>query len=133
MPKYPLTYGLLKAKLPLIPVEVKGNSLCFLLDTGATHNILDSKVASYFEEIITPVGEGNLISLAGITEAAKRVNLPFTFEGKEYDTIFTVFDTTNSFEQVEKESGIPIHGLLGTEFLLEHEWTINFETLELIF
>lgn len=38
--EFPLTFGLQKTGLPLILTSGKINNLCFLIDTGATHNTL---------------------------------------------------------------------------------------------
>ena len=38
--EFPLTLGLQKTGLPLIVTSGKLKNLCFLVDTGATHNVL---------------------------------------------------------------------------------------------
>lgn len=38
--EFPLTLGLQKTDLPLIVTSDKLKNLCFLIDTGATHNVL---------------------------------------------------------------------------------------------
>ena len=58
------------------------------------------------------------------------VNIPFTFENQEYIEPFTCSNTTEAFEQIEKESGIRIHGILGNHFFLKHGWILDFEKIE---
>ena len=41
---YHLNYGLNKTRLPIIPVEVEGKHLCFIIDTGSTCSLIDSNV-----------------------------------------------------------------------------------------
>ena len=62
---YPLNYGLSKSKLPLIFVEVNGKHLCFIIDTGSTCCLIDSNVAEYFKDIVTPVGDYNISGIGG--------------------------------------------------------------------
>lgn len=42
--EFPLIFGLQKTGLPLIITSGKLKNLCFLIDTGATHNILFTNV-----------------------------------------------------------------------------------------
>ena len=47
--EFPLTFGLQKAGLPLILTSGKTNNLCFLIDSGATHNTLFDFVYEHFK------------------------------------------------------------------------------------
>lgn len=46
--EFPLTLGLQKTGLPLIATSGKPKNLCFLVDTGATHNVLFTYVFEHF-------------------------------------------------------------------------------------
>ena len=61
-----------------------------------------------------------------ITKKAVFIILPFNFEGYTYETKFCVQPLSDAFKEIEKESGIQIHGLLGTDFLIENKWVIDF-------
>lgn len=45
--EFPLTLGLQKTGLPLI---ISSDNLCFLIDTGSTHNTLFSFVYEHFKD-----------------------------------------------------------------------------------
>lgn len=47
--EFPLTFGLQKTGLPLIITSGKLKNMCFLIDTGATHNILFTYVYEHFQ------------------------------------------------------------------------------------
>lgn len=49
------------------------------------------------------------------------ITLPFTFEGQIYKPKFCVRPLLDAFSGIEEESGIQVHGLLGTDFL----WRTN--------
>ena len=132
---YPINYGLSKTGLPLIAVEMEGNNICFLVDTGATLNLLDKRV---YEHINKNKGQESKsvdtvanFGIEGVETKAPRAELNFEFENGLFKTKFTIFDTSTAFNKVEEESGIQIHGILGNEFLLENEWIINYETLKI--
>jgi len=130
---YPLSHGLSKTGLPLIAVEMNDQNICFLLDSGATLNLLDKRVYDYFnKDKLNEAKATSIISnfgIDGIETEAPRVEQIFKFENGLFKTKFTIFDTSSAFNKVEEESGIQIHGILGNEFLLENEWILDFQKL----
>lgn len=129
--KYSLDYGLSKSQLPLILVEVKDKYLSFILDTGSTCSLIDSNVVEYFKDIVEPVGDYYINGIEGTKHKVDMITLPFTFEGQTYKPKFCVKPLLNAFKGIEDESGIQIHGLLGTDFLLENQWIIDFKELKI--
>ena len=128
---FTLKYGLSKAKFPLIPIAVQDKHLCLLLDTGSNINILDTKVYEYFKDIIEHIGELHHFGIEGNTEQNNTVKMPFSFEGCSFNPIFSVVNLDKAFSKIHEESGIPIHGLLGNQFFIQHGWVIDFDKLEL--
>lgn len=124
---FSLNYGLNKTKLPIIPVEIEGKHLCFIIDTGSTCSLIDNNVKEYFKGIITPVGNHNINGIDGIKHKVDVITLPFSFGGQSYTPKFCVKPLLEAFRDIETESGIQVHGLLGTNFLMESKWIIDFE------
>ena len=79
---YSLNYGLDKSQLPIIPVEVEGKHLCFIIDMGSTCSLINSNVVEYFKDIVTPVGDYNTREIDGTKHKVDVVTLPFSFEGQ---------------------------------------------------
>ena len=128
---FPITHGLSKANLPLIPITIQDKTLCFLLDTGSNHNIIDKAVYSHFKDSSEPVGEYSHFGIEGNTEQNMTVKLPFSFEECNFTPIFSVVNMDSAFSKIHEESGIPIHGLLGNKFFIEHGWVLDFDKMEL--
>lgn len=128
---YSLYYGLNSTKLPIILVDVKGDHLCFILDTGSTCSLIDSTVVEYFKDIVEPVGDYCISGIEGTKHKVDMIILPFNFEGQIYKPKFCVKPLLDAFSGIEKESGIQIHGLLGTDFLLGNKWIIDFNKIEI--
>ena len=126
-----ISYGLQKTGLPLIVVEIAQQNLCFLLDTGSNKNLIDQRVYEYFKEQVEAVGSSTILGLEGKKLDTPIVKLSFNFENHSYSTNFNVFDSTNAFGAIEKESDIQIHGILGNEFFIENEWVLDFEKLSI--
>lgn len=57
------------------------------------------------------------------------IEATFNFEGVDYTSTFAVLDATDAIAQVQEETGVQIHGVLGIEFLIENKWIIDFEKL----
>lgn len=129
--RYSISYGLEHTRLPLIPVKVKDKYLSFILDTGSTCSLIDSNVVEYFKDIVEPVGDYYINGIEGTKHKVEMITLPFTFEGQTYKPKFCVKPLLNAFKGIEDESGIQVHGLLGTDFLLENQWIIDFKELKI--
>lgn len=132
--EFPLIFGLQKTGLPLIVTSGKLKNLCFLVDTGATHNILFTYVYEYFKDEFRVLEEKqNIMGIEGEYKETPVIEATFNFEGTDYTSTFSVLDATEAIAQVQKETGIQIHGVLGTQFLLENGWKIDFNKLQIIF
>ena len=132
---YPLNHGLSKVGLPLIVVKMNDKNICFLLDSGATLNLLDKRVHDYFSKYkLNDAMATTKISnfgIDGIETEVTRVELNFKFEKCLFKAKFSIFDSSTAFDKVEEESGIQIHGILGNEFLLENEWILDYQKIML--
>ena len=128
MKQFPLTYGLLKTGLPLIIVEVFNLELCFLLDTGSNRNIIDQRIYNHFsDKLSAQSGVGGLLSLGGNTGESMEIEIPFVFEQISYCETFLCTGNIDSFDEIKIESDVQIHGILGSQFFVKHDWIIDFE------
>lgn len=126
-----LSYGICKTKLPIILVEIEDKHLCFILDTGSTCSLIDSTVVEYFKDIVELVGDYCISGIEGTKHKVDMIILPFNFEGQIYRPKFCVKPLLDAFKGIEDESGIQVHGLLGTDFLLENQWIIDFKEFKI--
>ena len=127
-----LSFSISKVQLPLIIVKVKEKYICFILDTGSTCSLIDSTVVEYFKDIVEPLGDYCISGIEGTKHKVDMITLPFNFEGQAYKPKFCVRPLLDAFKSIEEENGIQVHGLLGTDFLLENQWIVDFRTLTLI-
>ena len=128
-----LSFSISKVQLPLIIVKVKEKYICFILDTGSTCSLIDSTVVEYFKDIVEPVGDYYINGIEGSKHKVDMITLPFIFEGQMYKPKFCVKPLLDAFKSIEDESGIQVHAVLGTDFLLENKWIIDFEKLKLMY
>lgn len=123
-------YSLFQIGLPLLIVKAQAKNLCFLLDTGSNINVLDKRVAEFFQLSGRTVQQQQF-GIDGTLQITDVVKLTFSLEEREYKADFSVMDLSSAFGKVEEESGIQIHGLLGCSFMEQQKWVIDFENLTL--
>ena len=130
--EFPLIFGLQKVGLPLILTSSKLKNLCFLIDTGSTHNVLFDFVYNHFkDEFKLLEGAHRTMGIEGHYKETPIIEATFNFEGIDYTSTFSVLDASEEIQQVQEETGIQIHGVLGVQFLIENKWIINFNKLEI--
>lgn len=131
--EFPLHYSLSRVGLPLIITSSKP-ALCFLIDTGASHNVLFSFVYAELQHLLYALEIPNNTTIMGIdgsTSNVSQVKGEITFEEKQSEVKFYVMDATEAISRVQKESGIQIHGILGIPFLVENKWILDFSKLNI--
>lgn len=114
--------------LPLLIVKAQAKHLCFLLDTGSNINVLDRRVAEFFQLSESPTRQKQF-GIDGTLKTSAVVEMAFSLEEREYKANFSVMDLSSAFGKVEEESGIQIHGLLGCSFMEQQKWVLDFEKL----
>ena len=124
--------GLRQIGLPLLIVKAQAKNLCFLLDTGSNINVLDRRVAEFFQ-LSGGTAKQRQSGIDGELQTTDVVELDFSLEEQEYKANFSVMDLSSAFGKVEEESGIQIHGLLGCSFMEQQKWILDFENLILRF
>lgn len=127
----PLDIGLNKVGLPLVVTSSEPH-LCFIIDTGATHNIVFSYVYEELPHCFSSLGDtSSMIEIEGVEKNVSLVETTLSFEDKDVTASFSVLDATDAVLQVQKESGIQIHGILGIPFLTQNKWILDFNKLTL--
>lgn len=130
--EYPIHYGLEKAGLPLILTTENPKNLCFLIDTGSTNNIVFDFVYELFKDCFTPTSDSqNIMGIDGSLKPTIIVNAEFQFDDIRYKAPFVVIEANDAIIQVQEETGIQIHGILGIPFLLDNKLVLNFNNLKI--
>ncbi|MBS4827150.1 MAG: aspartyl protease family protein [Bacteroides sp.] len=130
-----LSWSIAQTGLPLITIELttddgkKGN-LCFLIDTGATINIIYKFVCKRFtKSFIELEGSGSMIGFEGKEHKTQYMGITFQLEGQEYSGVFSVIEEYKGMKHIENESGIQVHGVLGMPFLRANKWIVDLDRL----
>ena len=125
---FPLNFGLEKIGLPLILTSGRKKNVCFLIDTGSTHNTLFSFVYEHFKDDFRIIEENQeTMGIEGRFQESITVEGTFNFEGTEYTSTFAVVKANDMITQLQEDTGVQLHGILGIHFLMENNWKIDFE------
>ena len=128
--EFPLTFGLQNTGLPLILTSGKLKNICFLIDTGSTHNTLFDFVYDRFKDEFKLLDSTcRTMGIEGHYKETPVIEATFNFEGVDYTSTFSVLNATDAITLVQEETGVQIHGVLGIEFLIENKWIIDFKKL----
>ena len=126
----PLYFGLEQAGLPLILTTENPKNLCFLIDTGSSNNVIFDFVYNHFKNYFTNTSDTqNIFGIDGNMKAAFIVNADLQFDDLRYRAPFAVLEAKEAIIQVQTETCIQIHGVLGIPFLIENQCVIDFNKL----
>ena len=126
----PIKYSVYNIGLPVIPVKLfnEENHSLLLVDTGSDRSIMDITVYNHFKD---KQGQ-NIITTNGQTSSTLIAQFIFTIDDSlKFSEPFTCMECSVGFNQIEKETGYQLHGILGTDFLVKHQWKIDFENLQI--
>ena len=125
----PINLPLNKVGVPLV-VTTSSPNLCFIVDTGATNNIIFSFVLDALNNEYKPIEKTlSIVGINGSPVNVPQIEVPLYFENIKAITIFSVLDASPAISQIQSESGIQIHGILGIPFLTQNEWILDFKQL----
>ena len=128
--RYPIHFGLEKAGLPLILTTDNPKNLCFLIDTGSTNDVIFDFVYEHFKDYFSLTADSqSLMGIDGSLKPTIIINADLQFNDLRYKTSFAVLEANDAITQVQAETGIQIHGILGTPFLIENKCLIDFDKL----
>ncbi len=103
-----------------------------MIDTGSTHNSLFDFVYNHFkDEFKLLEGTYRTMGIEGHYKETPIIEATFNFEGTDYTSTFSVLEANEAISQVQDETGVQVHGVLGVQFLIENKWIVDFEKLEI--
>lgn len=126
---YSINKTINRCGLPLVVTSTSPH-LCFLVDTGASNNIIFSYVLDAVNVEYTKLDDVNsLMGIDGNPVNVTQIEASVSFDNKTATSIFSVLDANTTIAKIQKECGVQLHGILGIPFLLENEWVLDFKQL----
>lgn len=116
--------------MPLVTTDDR--LFCFLIDTGASYNVLLKEAYLRCQSYFRKLGKQDfLLGMVGEPQKIFMVEGAISIQGKEYKSEFGVMEGTDAMNNVKILTGMQIDGALGVEFLAQYGITIDFKTYKL--
>ena len=123
-----------KAGLPFICINKEGfQNAVMLIDTGSTNNVLFGYVYQQVKHQLKEVeGEYTVTGIDGKPQKVANVMGYMPFCGKKYEMSFLVRDEDDAGKALSEEFGFNVIGIIGTVFMAEHDWVLDFGKQEVL-
>lgn len=114
------------AELPVITFYNGDKKINFLLDTGSNTSYLNESIVSSL--VTESTGEtSNIIGIEGNKVNCKICKMIIRRKNQEFEEEFSIADLDKAFSIVKKESGVQIHGILGSKFFEKYKYVLDFK------
>ena len=119
--------GFVSPNIPIATFQQGDTELNFILDTGSDNNIIDSNMLPKLKYEKSD-SRMHLTGLGGSQEV-EMCDITFTFEDESFTAPFLISDMKEAFTLIRKCHAIPIHGMLGSKFLVENNLILDFNKM----
>ena len=123
-----------KVGMPFININEGGfQNASMLIDTGSTENMLFGYVYQQAKDQLKEIdGDYVIRGIDGNEKKGKCVVGTVPFCGKCHEMSFLVREDDDCGLLLSKELGFNVIGIIGTFFMVEHGWTIDFAKQEIV-
>lgn len=114
---------------PVITFYIGERKLNFLLDTGSNSSFINKSSLKEDMNYIT-LNKGTVVTgFKSDDEVKPYISLEFYYKTRKFEDEFCVVDLSQSFDTIKRESGVVLHGLLGSKFFQKYKYILDFDEL----
>ena len=115
-------------ELPVVTFYNGDTKLNFLLDTGSNVSYINSSIISLLVHEKTDK-EMNTIGIEGNKVSNQFCKMSVTYNNQVFEEEFSIADLDEAFGVIKQESGVQIHGILGSKFFERYKYVLDFKEL----
>lgn len=115
-------------ELPVVTFYNGNRKLNFLLDTGSNVSYINSSIISLLDHEKTDK-KMDTIGIEGNKISNQFCKMSITYKNQVFEEEFSIADLDEAFSVVKQESGVQIHGILGSKFFERYKYVLDFKEL----
>ena len=114
---------------PIITFYIGEKKLNFILDTGSNSSFINQN--SLTEDLnYKALNKGTVVTgFQSDAEVKPYISFEFYYKTCKFEDEFCVVNLSQSFDAIKKESGVVVHGLLGSKFFQKYKYILDFDEL----
>lgn len=116
-------------QLPIVTFHQGEKRLNFLLDTGSNSCVIDSNVLKHIQHTMVANDPEPLMGLDGNKMAVNKCEITLYFNDRGYTYEYLIHDMSKPFGEMKKDSGVTLHGILGSKFFNRFKYVLDFDEL----
>ena len=110
-----------------VVVRIKDYYFNFDIDTGSSYNIIFDYVYNQFPQGFEATNKSSdIFGIDGKYNTCPTVKCNLCFDNQSYETEFQVICANDAVNNVQKDLGVQLHGVLGMQFLKDNNCVIDF-------
>lgn len=115
-------------ELPIVTFYNKDKKLNFLLDTGSDLSYINKSILPSLE--YKEINESrNIISVGGNSQSLGCCDMTVIYKSQRFIDRFYISNLDEAFGAIKAETGVQIHGILGSKFFAKYRYILDFESL----
>ena len=125
---FSFSQGFVSPNIPIATFHQGDKELNFILDTGSDRNVIDKDALKdiKYEKVDD---KATIAGLNGVHEA-EVCKITFQYEDESFTTEFLIANTLKAaFDDIRKAHAIPLHGMIGSRFLMDNNIILDFNNL----
>ena len=113
-------------ELPVVTFLNGDKKLNFLLDTGSNISQINSSILPLLDHKKIEAKDMDVTGIEGNKVNTKFCEMTITYKGQEFVGDFCIHNLDDAFAIVKEESGVQIHGILGSLFFQKYKYVFDF-------
>ena len=125
---FSFSQGFTSPNVPIATFHQGDKELNFIIDTGSDDNVINKEALKDIEyEMIEH--EGTLAGIGGVFNV-QACKISFQHDEDKFSAKFLISDhLQQAFDNIRKAHAIPLHGMLGSEFLMQNNLVLDFTNM----
>lgn len=115
-------------ELPIMTFNCGKTKLNFLMDTGSNISYINSSIVSLLDHKMLETKD-QLMGMEGNKIDHEVCELIIQYKENKFLEEFGIVDLEQAFDIIKNESGVQIHGVLGSKFFEKYKYILNFAKL----